>query len=68
MEPTELLLCRGNFGFNWRPAGGRAGEVGEGMGSLGQCFGKINSKESPRREKNDCGLDVWEEVLHGLCV
>lgn len=25
--------------------------MGEGMGSLGQCFGKINSKESPRRKQ-----------------
>lgn len=67
MELTELLLYRGNFGFNWRPTGGRAGDVG------GREWGHwVSALEiSPQRRvqgENECGLDDWEEVLRVSCV
>lgn len=66
MELTELLLYRGNFGFNWRLSGGRAGVDGGGNGVTRSVFWKDHLK-GESEEKNERGLDVWEEVLC-LCV
>lgn len=69
MELTELLLCRGNFGFNWRPTGGRAGGAGGGGNRVtGSVFWKDQLKGESKEKKKECGLDVWKEVLHGLCM
>lgn len=42
---------------------------GGGNGVTGSVFWKDELKgKSKEEKKNECGLDVWKEVLCGLCV
>lgn len=63
MELTELLLYRSNFGFNWRLTGGWAEVEEGGKGVTRSVFWK-DHLQGESKEKNECGLKVWEEVLH----
>lgn len=41
---------------------------GGGNGVTGSVFWKDQLEGESEKEKNEHGLDVWKEVLRGLCV
>lgn len=64
MELTELLLYRGNFGFNWRPTGGRAGVWGREWGH----WVSVLERSTPKRVQGEKPMWVTRLGRGFVCV